>query len=307
MRFGAVWLAVVLLGGLLVACAAPNAAYEPLPVAGPAGAAAPVDANPLGRVPAGSFVGGRRLRTLLAIAESEWRRWGGQRVCTDAEGRACAILADGRCEVVDDGCGREQMPGLCAVVDHYWDSIRRTTGIHRFAHDCSRTGICEARWPGPDAPLDTPAWSAAFISALFTRAGFGPDEFLPSPYHADYVTAARDGRTSAYQVLPTPAWAMPGDLLCATRPTRRLPEPPRTVADIRASGIGGGPTPMHCDLVVSVDHSRRIAYAVGGNVMQAVSLIDVPLDSQGRIGDASQAERGWTLVMRLRDAWRAAD
>ncbi len=275
----------------------PGGVVEPL---------ASIETDPLLRTPPGTIAPGRKLRVLLAVAENDWRRWGGQRVSADTAGQTCAVISDGSCRIIDDGCGREQQADTCRHVDGYWQTIRETTGNLRFAHDCSRVGVCEARWPGTDRAIDTPAWSAAWISDVFVRAGYTKAEFLPTAYHADYVTAARDGHLTTYRAQPLPARVEPGDLVCAIRVTTRAPIAPTSLAGIRSSREAGGPTPMHCDLVLSVDLAGRTAYVVGGNVMQAVSLIDIPLDERGRVRPDLQPLRAWRVLLRMQDEARAA-
>ena len=71
------------------------------------------------------------------------------------------------------------------------------------------------------------------------------------------------------------------------------------------NAVASRPTPMHCDLIVAVDLSRRVAQAIGGHVMLAVSLIDIELDRQGRLSPQVNDDRPWLLVMRLRPEIRA--
>lgn len=254
----------------------------------------------------GGVVPGERVKKLLQAADAEWRRWGGQSVRLPAGEGACAIVVSGACEPVDDGCGKEQSVALCPVVDEFWTHIRLSSG-ESFHHDCSRTGICEHRLPPGAPPLKTPAWSAAFISTIMHRAGFTQAEFPSSPFHANYVVAARDGLSTAYTVEPTPTYVAPGDLVCTTRFADRPQYSPADIGLVTPHGPVSGATPMHCDLVVAVDLSRRLAQAIGGNVMQAVSLIDIALDPQGRLSPSVNASRPWLLVLRLRPEIRAAN
>ena len=111
-------------------------------------------------------------------------------------------------------------------------------------------------------------------------------------------TLRRDGATSAYSVVASPAWVEPGDLVCTTRISARVPVAPDRIDQLLPSTTTGGPTPMHCDLVVSVDLSRRVARAIGGNVMQGVTMRKLKLNAEGRL----------TLPMkRDADAARAFD
>jgi hypothetical protein len=265
--------------------------------------------DPYARLPptlTGGVMPGNRLRKLLEVADIEWRRWGAQVVEAPAGGSPCAVLASGACEPVEDGCGKEQTAALCPVVNEFWATIRLAGG-ESFYHDCSRTDVCEHSLPAGLVAEKTPAWSAAFISSMMHRAGFTAEEFLPSPYHANYVVAARDGATTAYTVVPTPAYVAPGDIACATRFDDRPPLLPEELSQVEPTGPWSHATPMHCDLVMAVDLSRRIAHVIGGNVMQAVSMTGIELDAQGRLSALVNVNRPWLLVMRLRPEVRAAN
>ena len=60
--------------------------------------------------------------------------------------------SDARCVALDDGCGREQSARWCAIVNEYWAQAFIGSG-RWFFHDCSRTDICEARWPAGVEPV----------------------------------------------------------------------------------------------------------------------------------------------------------
>lgn len=242
----------------------------------------------------------QRIARMLQIAEAEWQLWGSQVIGTTADGTQCAVLASGDCAEVDDGCGREMSAAQCPLVNGYWASLGPdgSGGIER--HTCPQTDRCEARWsPEWGPPYWTPAWSAAFISAVLRRAGFSESEFRFGKSHADYIVAARERLSSAYDVVPTPAFALPGDLVCALREGARLGA--ATNAEIVARITAGEtPTPMHCDLVTRVDLAARRLDAIGGNVQQAVSRSTLALDELGRVaGPSMPAARPWCLVLRL--------
>jgi len=239
-----------------------------------------------------------RVDALVAAALGEWERWGRLDVRVPVGDEFCAELPGDRCLEIDDGCGREQDAVLCPVVNEYWDAVDTDPAAPH--HWCTQAMHCEARWqPEWGAPDDTPPWSAAFISALMRKAGFVRSEFAFSDTHADYLVAARDGRTSAYAVVPTPAAAAPGDLVCATRHARAADVSPTRLEDIRS---GASATPMHCDLVVAVDAANRRLDAIGGNVQQSVARSRIALDEQGRVDGALNPARPWIAVMRLRVA-----
>lgn len=124
--------------------------------------------------------------------------------------------------------------------------------------------------------IDTP-WSGAFVSWVMRRAGV--PGFRYSSSHIDYVREAyRNPSQSPYQVqAPQSAKPAPGDLLCYVR------------MDSRIFGFGqlatllslpdGSGLAMHCDIVVAADPS--MAWLVGGNVQQTVTLRMLPLDPRG--------------------------
>jgi hypothetical protein len=237
-----------------------------------------------------------RVAALVQDALDEWVRWGRQDVRVPASDEFCAELPGDRCLEIEDGCGKEQDPLLCPVVNEYWDAVHHGDPAAPH-HWCTQALHCEAHWqPEWGEPDDTPPWSAAFLSALMRRAGFDETEFAFSDTHADYLAAARDHRTSAYEVVPTPATATVGDLVCATRDAHTGEPPPTDVRKIR-SGVRA--TPMHCDLVVDVDTANRRLDAIGGNVQQSVARSRVALDDQGRVSPSLNPARPWIAVMRL--------
>ncbi len=235
-----------------------------------------------------------QIARLVGAAEAEWMRWGSRRAYGVPGNELCLVISDGTCQDVEDGCGQEQTTALCPVVNEYWAQVREV-----FRHDCTRNDVCEWQWPGPEEPTRTHAWSAAFISAVMAEAGISQGEFQRSHRHAVYVAAARDGYASAYEVVPTPAAAVPGDLICAGRTTENgTPSPvaPATVGQI-APGVA-----MHCDVVVGMDPVRNTIESIGGNVNQTVAKTTVELDEMGRVAFDVDKGRKWALVMRARRA-----
>ncbi len=233
-----------------------------------------------------------RIERLIGVLEQEWTRWGRDIVVVPAGGDICVPHGDGYCDVIEDGCGKEKTADLCPLVDGFWASI----SYRDIRHSCHRTDVCEIQWPAGEPPPErTPPWSAAFVSAMMQRAGFSATEFLPAPSHADYVVAARDGFMSAYSVVPTPATADPGDLICSVRGDTDLT--PTDIALITDRQLA---TPMHCDIVVRVDRGAHLLEAIGGNVQQTVAKSIVTLDAANQVRFDLNLNRPWVLVMRAR-------
>lgn len=233
------------------------------------------------------------LERLVELTKLEWIRWGRAVVQVPEGDVMCLLHPDGYCDHIEDGCGQEKTAALCPVVNEYWAAIP----FRFIRHSCKRTDVCAIQWPQTE-PLPherTPAWSAAFVSAMMQRAGFSQREFMPSASHADYVVAARDGYLSAYSVVATPTRAAPGDLICVVRGQNNL-----TPAHIAQISSGPRTTAMHCDIVVKVDLAARRLEAIGGNVQQTVAKSLVALDAEGRVTFDKHPDRRWILVLQAR-------
>ena len=236
-----------------------------------------------------------RVDRLVAVALDEWHDWGRQKARFNDVGGLCAVLADGSCRSVDDGCGRERSSRYCALVNRYWPLVSR------YRHPCAEVDLCEATLPpGARAPRTEP-WSAAFVSHLYSAAGFSRNEFEFSDTHADYVLATYERRMPLFELVPVPLAPRRGDLLCSVRGAGRAIGPPM-IDWISAQASPRPFTPMHCDLVVEVDRERRLARIVGGNVEQAVSMREATLDETGRLDWSPPPAPGWLLVLRLKHA-----
>ena len=127
--------------------------------------------------------------------------------------------------------------------------------------------------------VDTP-WSAAFVSWVMRRAEV--PGFSASSRHLDYVRVAwREPMRNPYRLTaPDEASPAPGDLLCYVRGNSRVLGY-RGLLD-RLQGDDG--LQMHCDIVVAATPGE-MAWLVGGNVQQAVTLRMLRLDAQGRFAD----------------------
>lgn len=165
------------------------------------------------------------------------------------------------------------------VVD-YW----KGTGLlyqmsgHNGATEC---GYSLDAWPSSAAcrafVIDTP-WSATFVSYVYLRAGV--PGFAPSASHFDFVRQALQGGPDSPLRFADPDSEAPalGDLLCFTRgqPAAMGPAGMRAYVERGGNGIA-----MHCDIVVAIDNGKL--YAVGGNVLQGVTMRTLHVNRSGAL------------------------
>lgn len=254
-------------------------------------AGAPPRAPEIVRTP--TAVQQQQIDVLVTTATAEWVRWGSRVVRAYPSSPTCLVQADGTCVEVKDGCGDEQTPLLCPVVHSYWRAVPPAKSWH----SCGLTNVCSVKWPEGDTrkPEDTRPWSAVFVSKMLADSGFSKTEFWPSISHAGYIVPSRRLYTSAFEVVPTPAQASIGDIICATRSDTKL-----TPQQLDRINDGGSSPPLHCDIVVAVDDRSKKLFAIGGNVNQTVAKTEVPLDVQGRLEFIDGSARPWILILRAR-------
>src|SRR5262249_8815309 len=121
-------------------------------------------------------------------------------------------------------------------------------------------------------------WSAVFVSFAYVRAGI--PGFAPSTSHYDFLRQALNGGPGAPLRYANPDVDAPavGDLLCFTRG----PSAPLGPAGMRAYvARNGGNITMHCDVVVAIDDGKL--YAVGGNVLQGVTMRTLHINRKGAL------------------------
>lgn len=194
----------------------------------------------------------------------------------DADGRlASQRVTEGESAQLGDGTPTWQR------VAAYW----REAGL--LGSVSMRPGAGECAYPYPHSPgcrsfiVDVP-WSGAFISWLMRRAAV--PGFPGSASHVDYVRAAfRNPSSHPYRPMP-PTTTRPrvGDLLCYVRVPSRVFG---WDALSRHLAVDNGGLPMHCDAVVAVNPGGDgLAYLIGGNVLDGVTMRLLKLDAGGTLG-----------------------
>ena len=164
----------------------------------------------------------------------------------------------------------------------YWrgaDLLARMQG-RPGASDCLYAGLATMPSAACRAFVVDVPWSAAFVSWVARRAAM--PGFLGSPSHVDYVRDAyRNPATSPYRVAdPLATRPARGDMLCSVRASNRVFgfAGLATLLSTDESGLG-----MHCDIVVgAAEQGDGIAYLVGGNVLDGVTMRLLPLTAGGQ-------------------------
>lgn len=179
----------------------------------------------------------------------------------------------------------ESEPALDATIAGYWSATPDGPRVIARQNRQWARGEGEINWVEP--------WSAAFISWVMCEAGLGDmAQFERDISHRTYIDQAiraRDGQAPEAAYVAHDAGEVeiePGDLLCNARGRARY----RTLADRRPEM--GAFAPTHCDVVVRVDAARGVIAAIGGNVLNAVSLTLLPAvrDGDGPLRPVGEAD-----------------
>lgn len=278
------------------------------------GAVLAADPCPLLRAQTGSQNVATRIAAYACLANQHWYR-----PFIDAQGRTHGprIYEAENSRLADGGEAWRH-------VASYWNE----SGLLGSAY--GRAGAQECAYaassasPSPSCRsfiIDTP-WSAAFVSWVMRRAQL--PGFNGSASHVNYVRDAyRSNQPSAYTVLdPRSGKPATGDLLCYVRVPSRTYGFADLAAMLSQSDEGLG---MHCDIVVGVNSGGSgLAWLVGGNVNQAVTVRQLPVTQTGYFGnlpmrtpndpectpdtpDACNANRqDWAVLLKLKPASQLA-
>lgn len=221
---------------------------------------------------------------IAAIACDEHMRW--NRPFIDAQGRLASSTV-----YEAESLGLQEGGAPWRRVAFYWQSsgLLSPMASRAGASDCNYA--VNSTHPGLGCRgfvVDNP-WSAAFISWVMQRAGV--PGFRSSASHFDYVRAARvEPERSPYRFVdPMAAAPAVGDLLCYVRTNRVYGF--RGLADTIDGGVSG--LAMHCDAVVASNPGGDgKAYAVGGNVQQAVTMRQFNLNASGQLWGVPRRTEG---------------
>ncbi len=223
---------------------------------------------------------------IMAIACNENMLW--YRPFIDANGRvASTTVSEGEAARLGDGTTE-----TWRRVADYWLDSGLLSRMESFpgASDCAYAG--SDRYPSPACRafiIDQP-WSAAFVSYVMTKAGV--PGFRPSASHFDYVRDAYLHPSESAFLYLDPASARPaaGDLLCYVRMPGRIYGYEGLIS---ALGAGSGSLSMHCDIVVAISPGNDgLAYTIGGNVQQGVTMRLLHLNRSGNLWGLPQRTAG---------------
>lgn len=171
-------------------------------------------------------------------------------------------------------------------VERYWRQGSGIEGLYRITDLPDVSTASDSRGSTVNAIIrsrivDTP-WSGAFMAYLMRQAGMTQAEFAFEDGHIRYIKPALTsvGSDYAYRAKdPLSTRIEQGDVLCYVRDSQRV----YGVADfftwLAEHANDAASLKMHCDIVVSVVGQK--AYAIGGNVAQAVTMRQLTLTSRG--------------------------
>jgi hypothetical protein len=221
---------------------------------------------------------------MLRIAVAEWRDWGSQVVDAGATPRPPSAQAETR---------PENFPRVLA----YWRAVEDDEGAVATNRPLYRAAL--AGRPEGRTLWQQPFWSAAFVSYVMRSAGVDRAEFPPAPAHATYVDAMIANATRFPATAPFLPYGpaerapQPGDMVCADRGGNS----PITHWRQRAADAGKY-RPMHCDIVVRT--APGVVEAIGGNVLDAVTLSRFPADAAGYLLPRGPGAPVWFAVFENR-------
>jgi hypothetical protein len=215
---------------------------------------------------------------IAAVACRESALW--YRPFIDVNGRLASMsVAEAETSRLSDGV----TPAWKRVAD-YWRGSGLLSQMASFpgASECAYASNDGYPSPACRAFLVDRPWSAAFVSYVMTQSGV--PGFRPSPSHVDYVrdAALYPGASPFRFADPEVEKPAAGDLLCFVRGASSVAGYAGLKSFLElASGSG---LAMHCDVVVaaSPDGDGRL-YAIGGNVLQGVTLRMLNLNRNGML------------------------
>jgi hypothetical protein len=225
---------------------------------------------------------------IAKIACEEHRLW--HRPFIDAQGR---ILRLGPMEAEQDKLSDDRTQAWRRVV-HYWRESgllvrRNSVETQKAAPSVAwlESGARECAVETPDWQkkaacrtflIDVP-WSSVFVSYVMKRAELA--NFAASSSHYYYLRdAARNAKNGPYRMQPLQGdKPKVGDLVCYLREKNRIYDYAQFAAHLQENHF---PLDSHCDIVVGVDlNGDSKLYAIGGNVVQGVTMRKLNLNARG--------------------------
>jgi hypothetical protein len=253
---------------------------------------------------------------IVDMAALEWAAFDFPRL-SFARDKSFAIIPAGLSPKISETSGRGTSPRLISIGAMEDDSsVRARIGAYWAAVPGAYTDVISRQnqlWSASGGRAGwAEYWSAAFISYVMCKAGLTNAQFVRAESHREYIQAAiRARQTSdkkylyhAYdlsELLPSP-----GDIICAAR--EESANAINSIADFNASSHGA----YHCDIVVGYDTDITkkppgFVYAIGGNVLNAVTMTETPVGSGMRLKPLKAPHaRNWFAILRYVGGGKAA-
>lgn len=166
-------------------------------------------------------------------------------------------------------------------VERYWWQGAGIEGLYRITDLPDASTVMTDNAIIRSRIVDTP-WSGAFMAYIMRQAGMTKTEFAFEDGHIRYIKPAFATLASGYAYhteSPLNTRIELGDVLCYVRDSQRVYGVKGFFTWLSAHAHDAVSLKMHCDVVVGVKGEK--AYAIGGNVAQAVTMRQLTLTSRG--------------------------
>jgi hypothetical protein len=249
-------------------------------------------------------------------AALEWAAFDFPRLSFARE-KSFAIIPAGLSPKISETSGRGTSPRLISIGAMEDDSsVRARIGAYWAAVPGAYTDVISRQnqlWSASSGRAGwAEYWSAAFISYVMCKAGLTNAQFVRAESHREYIQAAIRARQTSDKTYLYHAYDIgemlpsPGDIICAAR--EEAANAINSIADFEASSHGA----YHCDIVVGYDTDITqkppgFVYAIGGNVLNAVTMTEAPVGSGMRLKPLKAPHaRNWFAILRYVGEGKAA-
>lgn len=245
-------------------------------------------------------------QAIIDSAAREWAAFEFPRLSLSTESNY-AIIPPGISPKQSDTSSNGPAPRLVAVGSMEDDrSVRVRIGRYWAAIGDEHKSVFAAQnvlWKASDGRAGwAEYWSAAFVSYVMCKAELSNEQFKRAASHSEYIAAAIEKREDSrpnYMFRAQDigeAFPIPGDVICAARD-----DAGQSINSIKDFKAKPGHSAYHCDIVVGFDRTDDkpgVVYAIGGNVLNAVTMTETPLSNRRLVPVKAPHARNWFVILK---------